>query len=113
MTAAGTVPPARVLVLGAGVAGGEHNYRATVSVWFRSVFTLRPDTEAMGAAPLSFQLHTLIGMLLFALWPFTRLVHAFTAPVGYLFRPYIVYRSRTTGLAPRPTRHGWERAHRP
>ena len=100
-------------LLGAGVAGGEHNYRATVSVWFRSVFTLRPDTEAMGAAPLSFQLHTLIGMLLFALWPFTRLVHAFTAPVGYLFRPYIVYRSRTTGLAPRPTRHGWERAHRP
>ena len=33
-------------------------------------------------------------MLLFALWPFTRLVHAFTAPLHYLFRPYIVYRSR-------------------
>ena len=28
------------------------------------------------------------------LWPFTRLVHAFTAPLHYLFRPYIVYRSR-------------------
>ena len=33
-------------------------------------------------------------MALFALWPFTRLVHAFSAPIGYLFRPYIVYRSR-------------------
>ncbi|GAA3487861.1 hypothetical protein GCM10018987_19420 [Streptomyces cremeus] len=33
-------------------------------------------------------------MALFALWPFSRLVHAFTAPVGYLVRPYIVYRSR-------------------
>jgi nitrate reductase gamma subunit len=47
-------------------------------------------------------------MLLFAIWPFTRLVHAFTAPVHYLFRPYIVYRSRdraTTGN--RPVRSGW------
>ncbi|MEJ7756587.1 MAG: respiratory nitrate reductase subunit gamma [Nocardioidaceae bacterium] len=33
-------------------------------------------------------------MALFALWPFTRLVHVFSAPLGYLTRPYIVYRSR-------------------
>jgi nitrate reductase gamma subunit len=33
-------------------------------------------------------------MALFVIWPFTRLVHAFTAPLHYLFRPYIVYRSR-------------------
>ncbi|MGW0229289.1 respiratory nitrate reductase subunit gamma [Actinopolymorpha singaporensis] len=32
-----------------------------------------------------------------------RLVHAFTAPVGYLFRPYIVYRSRSPpGRQPAP-----------
>jgi nitrate reductase gamma subunit len=96
-------------LLGAGVVGEAHNYRETVSVWFRSLFALRPDIDAMGAAPLSFQLHALIGMLLFALWPFTRLVHAFTAPVAYLFRPYIVYRSRDGGPALRPSRRGWER----
>ncbi|EKX64094.1 respiratory nitrate reductase subunit gamma [Streptomyces ipomoeae] len=95
-------------LLGAGVVGEEHNYRATVSPWFRSVFTLRPDLDSMTAAPLSFQLHTLIGMLLFAIWPFTRLVHAFTAPVGYLFRPYIVYRSRSAGVPSRGPRRGWE-----
>ncbi|WP_418961232.1 respiratory nitrate reductase subunit gamma [Streptomyces tritici] len=95
-------------LLGAGVVGEEHNYRETVSPWFRSVFTLQPDTDAMTAAPLSFQLHTLIGMLLFAVWPFTRLVHAFTAPVGYLFRPYIVYRSHSAGGAARVRRRGWE-----
>ena len=33
-------------------------------------------------------------LTLFALWPFTRLVHAFTALIGYLFWPYVVYRSR-------------------
>lgn len=95
-------------LLGAGVVGNEHNYRESVSPWFRSVFVLQPDIDAMDAAPLSFQLHTLIGMLLFAVWPFTRLVHAFTAPVGYLFRPYIVYRSRATGTTARPPRRGWE-----
>ncbi len=51
----------------------------------------------MAAAPIQFHVHALVGMLLFALWPFTRLVHAFTAPLHYLFRPYIVYRSRATG----------------
>ncbi len=76
-------------------AGSEaHNYRETVSVWFRSVFLLRPDVAAMAEAPIQFHIHALVGMALFALWPFSRLVHAFTAPLHYLFRPYIVYRSR-------------------
>ena len=35
-----------------------------------------------------------LGFLLFAIWPFTRLVHVFSAPLGYFTRPYIVYRSR-------------------
>jgi nitrate reductase gamma subunit len=96
-------------LLGAGVTGEQHDYRETVSPWFRSLFVLQPDVESMSAAGLTFQLHTLIGMLLFAIWPFTRLVHAFTAPLGYLFRPYIVYRSRTPGQPARPTRRGWER----
>jgi len=47
-----------------------------------------------------------------AIWPFTRLVHAFSAPIGYLFRPYIVYRSRDAGrpgdpVGSRPRRRGW------
>jgi len=92
-----------------GAAGGEeHNYRLTVSPWFRSLFVLQPDIAAMGRAGLAFQLHALIGMALFALWPFTRLVHAFTAPVQYLFRPYIVYRSRATRTPSRKPRPGWE-----
>ena len=57
--------------------------------------------------------HALVGMLLFALWPFTRLVHAFTAPVHYLFRPYIVYRSRDdrpgTATGSRAQKRGWEK----
>jgi len=88
-------------------AGHEaHNYRETVAPWFRSLFILQPDVAAMATAPASFQVHTLVGMALFTIWPFTRLVHAFTAPVHYLFRPYIIYRSRD--VARGPVRRGWE-----
>lgn len=96
-------------LLGAGVVVDEHNYRETVSPWFRSIFLLQPDVESMAATTVTFKFHTLVGMLLFMVWPFTRLVHAFTAPVGYLFRPYIVYRSRDGGAGTRPPRRGWER----
>jgi nitrate reductase gamma subunit len=95
--------------VGAGIVTEEHNYRETVSPWFRSIFVLQPDVEAMSGIPLSFALHTLVGMLLFAVWPFTRLVHAFTVPVGYLFRPYIVYRSRPPSSASRRERRSWDR----
>jgi len=49
-------------------------------------------------------------MALFIVWPFTRLVHAFSAPVGYVFRPYVVYRDRGPHDAGnRRPRRGWEK----
>lgn len=74
--------------------GTEHNYRETVSVWFRSLIVLQPNIEAISAATWQFKLHIVTGLALFMILPFTRLVHAFTVPLHYLFRPYIVYRSR-------------------
>ncbi|HZE01284.1 MAG TPA: respiratory nitrate reductase subunit gamma, partial [Pseudonocardiaceae bacterium] len=44
-------------------------------------------------------------------WPYTRLVHVFSAPLGYLVRPYIVYRTRD--VAHPTSRHyarAWETA---
>ncbi|MDX3236930.1 respiratory nitrate reductase subunit gamma [Streptomyces sp. ME03-5709C] len=93
----------------ANLVGGGYDYRETISVWFRSVFSLRPDPSRMTGAPVLFRLHALSAMLLFAFWPFTRLVHMFTAPLGYLTRPYIVYRSRDEQLGARAPRRGWER----
>ncbi|WP_436702236.1 respiratory nitrate reductase subunit gamma [Nocardioides sp. BYT-33-1] len=74
--------------------GGEYNYREGVSVWYRSFLAFTPDASLMADAPIGFQLHALAAFGLFALWPFTRLVHVFSAPLGYLTRPYIVYRCR-------------------
>ncbi len=89
--------------------GGEYNYREGVSPWFRSIFVFQPRPELMAQAPLGFQIHALLAFLLFAMWPFTRLVHVFSAPIGYLTRPYLVYRSRDDQLGARPGRRGWER----
>jgi len=95
-------------VLG-NVTGHPHDYRQTVSPWFRSIFYLHPDTSLIRKAPIGFRLHVLAAWTLFAFWPFSRLVHVFSAPIGYLTRPYIVYRSRDAQLGSRPTRRGWER----
>ena len=89
--------------------GGHYNYREGVSVWFRGIFRFQTYPELMAAAPLGFQLHGLVAMFLFALWPFTRLVHVFSAPLGYLTRPYIVYRSRDPRLGSHRPRRGWDR----
>ncbi|MGD1223584.1 respiratory nitrate reductase subunit gamma [Streptomyces krungchingensis] len=94
----------------AHTSGDGYNYRETIAPWARSLFTLRPRTELMDGVPVLYQVHAVIGMALIALVPYTRLVHMFSAPVQYLFRPYIVYRSRDPRqLGPRPARRGWER----
>ena len=91
----------------------HYDYRDGVSIWFRGIFRLSPHPELMADAPLGFQLHGLATFLLFALWPFTRLVHVFSAPLGYLTRPYIVYRSRDDQLGNRAPRPGWDRVGQP
>jgi nitrate reductase gamma subunit len=103
------------IVLGLGttvlgnLTGNPHDYRLTVSPWFRSIFYFHPKTELIIQAPIGFRLHVLAAFVLFAFWPFSRLVHVFSAPVGYLTRPYIVYRSRDAQLGNRPATRGWER----
>ena len=90
-----------------GLHGG-YDYRETISPWFRSIFMLRPRAELMADVPLAFKLHIVAGLLLFAIWPFTRLVHAVSAPVGYVTRPYIVYRSRGGATSTVAPRRGWD-----
>jgi len=73
------------------VTPGGYNYRETVSVWLRSVLLCNPDVGAITAAPWIYQFHVVMACGLFALWPFTRLVHLWSIPLGYITRPAIVY----------------------
>lgn len=80
--------------VGANLIGGGYDYRETVGPWFRGLFLLDPRPELMADAPLVYQLHALSATLLYALWPFSRLVHAWSVPIAYLRRSPILYRSR-------------------
>ena len=77
-----------------------HVYRDTIAQWFRGLFAGSPNVAVALRAPVIFQVHAIAAWVLFLLWPFTRLVHAWSYPLWYLWRPYIVYRSR------RPLRPG-------
>lgn len=90
------------------VFGSGFPYRETISPWLRSIFGFQPQPELMANVPILFDLHVLSALALFALWPFTRLVHVFSAPVGYLFRPYVVYRSRDDAQGMRTPKRGWD-----
>lgn len=73
---------------------GAYEYRLTVGPWVRELFTLHPDAALMAHVPLLLQVHVVASLVLFAVWPFTRLVHVFSLPLAYLRRAPIQYRSR-------------------
>jgi nitrate reductase gamma subunit len=76
------------------------NYRVTISAWWRSLFWFQPNVAAATAAPVIYQLHAIIAWLFWASFPFSRLVHAWSIPLQYLGRPYILYRRRFPAAAP-------------
>jgi nitrate reductase gamma subunit len=84
--------------------GDSVAYRETVAPYFRGLFALDPQPELMtgGGVSLVFQLHVVGVWFLYALWPFSRLVHAWSIPVDFLRRSPIPYRSR--GGRPRASR---------
>ena len=85
-----------------GTAIDHYAYRETVSPWFRGIFLFEPHEELMTNASFVFQAHAVTAWLLLAIWPFTRLVHAWSIPVAYVGRAPIVYRRRG-GAEPRPS----------
>jgi len=66
--------------------------------WAQGILTLQPGVSALIADvhPI-FKAHLFLGMTIFLVFPFTRLVHIWSAPVWYLGRRgYQVVRSRNT-----------------
>lgn len=65
--------------------------------WAQRVFTFRVGgAEGLIGIAWPFKVHLVLGMTIFLLFPFSRLVHVWSgfAAVAYLFRPYQVVRSR-------------------
>ena len=64
--------------------------------WAQRIVTLRPNADALVGLDWPFKLHLVLGMTIFLLFPFSRLVHVWSgfATIGFLFRPHQVVRSR-------------------
>jgi nitrate reductase gamma subunit len=64
--------------------------------WAQGIFTFQGDAASYIAdVHIIFKLHLVLGLTIFVLFPFTRLVHMLSAPVRYLWRGgYQIVRSR-------------------
>lgn len=73
--------------------------------WAQRIVTFRPDAAALVNMDWPYKVHLVLGMTIFLLFPFSRLVHVWSgfASVAYLVRPYQVVRSRRLGVPANPT----------
>jgi nitrate reductase gamma subunit len=72
--------------------------------WAQHIVTFRAGApELLNEASWVFKLHMFLGMSIFLVFPFTRLVHVWSGfgTVAYLVRPYQLVRSRRIGLVER------------
>lgn len=64
--------------------------------WAQGIFTFNPEASShVAEADLLFKLHITLGLTIFVLFPFTRLVHMLSAPIRYIWRSgYQIVRTR-------------------
>jgi nitrate reductase gamma subunit len=67
--------------------------------YVQGIVVLNPQPELIAGVPLIFKLHMFLGFTIFLIFPFTRLVHVWSAPVGYLSRRYQVVRTKRRAVA--------------
>ena len=86
-----------IFVVGAGlynVLFGHYYILDTIAPWIRGIVTFSPDPALMRDVPLSYKVHIISALALLAFSPFSRLVHIWSAPVGYFFRSWILFRRK-------------------
>ncbi len=72
--------------------------------WAQRIVTFRSGApELLAEAGFIFKAHMFLGMSIFLIFPFTRLVHVWSGfgTLAYVVRPYQLVRSRRVGMTPR------------
>jgi nitrate reductase gamma subunit len=73
---------------------GDASAMLSLSQWVRGVLFLQADPELLTNVSTIFKIHLFFGMTVFLLFPFTRLVHIWSFPVGYLTRACLFVRTK-------------------
>jgi len=71
-----------------------------MSAWAQGIATFNPNASLLLGMDWAYLVHIVLGMTIFLLFPFSRLVHVWSGfgTLAYVFRPYQVVRSRKLGL---------------
>ncbi|HMN94111.1 MAG TPA: respiratory nitrate reductase subunit gamma [Hydrogenophaga sp.] len=79
-----------------------------LSAWAQGIFTFNPNAALIADLDWVYLVHLVLGMTIFLLFPFSRLVHVWSGfgTLAYVFRPYQVVRSRKLGLKPAAGQQG-------
>lgn len=65
--------------------------------WSQYIVTFRGDAWTfIQDVNFIYKIHIILGFIIFIVFPFTRLVHMFSAPLGYVARPYQIVRKRAS-----------------
>jgi nitrate reductase gamma subunit len=85
-----------LLTIAASTAHMDGSVMVMLADWAQNPVLLRPMEAAAAIAPvgLTYKLHVFLGLTLFVLFPFTRLVHMISAPIWYLGRRYQIVRQK-------------------
>jgi nitrate reductase gamma subunit len=80
----------------------------TLAHYLQGIALFQPDASVLVGIGWPFKLHMVLGMTIFLLFPFSRLVHVWSGfgTLAYLFRPYQMVRARRLNV---PAGHGQPR----
>ena len=73
---------------------GNPDVMIALAEWVQSIIYLHPQPALLASVDTVFKVHLFLGMTVFLIFPFTRTVHVWSAPIGYLGRAYQVVRTK-------------------
>jgi nitrate reductase gamma subunit len=84
-----------LLTIPLSIAHSDGETMVKFMTWAQHIVTFQSGAaDRIADVPALFKLHLLLGLTIFVAFPFSRLVHIWSAPVGYLSRRYQVVRTR-------------------
>ncbi len=97
-----------LLTLPFSLSHSDGSVMLVLAHWAQGIVTLQPvDTKSLQYLALPYLIHLVLGLTIFLIFPFSRLVHVWSAPVWYLGRTgyQIVRTRRLTSPASRRPAH--------
>ena len=73
---------------------GDASVMIALAEWVQGMLVLNAQPEYLSGVGFIYKLHLFLGMSVFFLFPFSRLVHVWSMPLGYMFRPYQIVRTK-------------------